>query len=328
LLPCTLLAQDDNKLVFPLDNFYVKRKAHIVHDFLKNFRLSGSIGYGTTFFNHKLDGFGIYQITDSIPQIFDPRQGLNVRYSNWVNTYSTDTTSRKPSIFQVNSDTTKLGFKGRALNIPLKLTVHYELLGKYRFGAGYSWEYMSIGQFHSILYGDRISGFQPSNASGFMKKYFGMVGVSFWRWNDFLLTADVNVGGYKPGKNFNNSLLKKGVYVNAGVTIERDFSEYLKLFVRPSFDVKKYTLNLPEGGKSINHSMHAFYLNLGITYAIPELPKCYNKNCHAQINHAHGNREYRSRMHRIWKWQNPNYGQNNPDLIKYKGKNKNKLNPY
>jgi hypothetical protein len=46
------------------------------------------------------------------------------------------------------------------------------------------------------------------------------------------------------------------------------------------------------------------------------------------MNHAHGNREYRSRVHPFYKKQNPNYGENYPRLIKYKGKNKRKLNPY
>ena len=46
------------------------------------------------------------------------------------------------------------------------------------------------------------------------------------------------------------------------------------------------------------------------------------------MNHAHGNREYRSQVHPIYKKQNPHYGENHPNLIKYKGKNKYKLNPY
>jgi len=331
LLPCVALAQDEeeDKPVFPLENFYAKRKKNHVLGILKDFRFSAGLGYGHTFFSHKLSsGFGIYQPTGYAPQLFDANPGIGNRYINWVNTFALDPTTIKPSAFQASADTTKLGFRGKGLNIPLKLSVHYEFLGKYRLGGGYSWEFMSIGQFHPITYKDKISRFKPSDPNGFMKKYFAVLGVSFWRWNDLLFTADANVGGFKPGKNFNSSLIKKGVYANVGVTVERDLSEYLKLYVRPSFEIKNYTLNLPEGEKSISHSINAFYVNFGLTYAIPELPRCYNKDCHAQINHAHGDREYRSRRHKIWKWQNPNYGQNNPTLIKYKGKNKKKLNPY
>jgi hypothetical protein len=74
--------------------------------------------------------------------------------------------------------------------------------------------------------------------------------------------------------------------------------------------------------------MNGFYLNFGATYRIPELRRCFLKDCHAQLNHAHGNREYRSRRHPIYKKQNPHYGENYPVIIKYKGKNKKKIEPY
>ena len=160
-----------------------------------------------------------------------------------------------------------------------------------------------------------------------MKKYFGSFGVSFFRLDNYLFIADVNIGGFKPGANFNAGQIKKGVYVNIGVTAERELSEYLRLFVRPSFDFKSYTLNLPEGGGSIKHSINALYVNVGFTYTLPELPKCFHKECGVQINHAHGNKEYRSRVHPIYKKQNPGYGENNP-MIRYKGRNKKKMNPY
>lgn len=295
---------------------------------LKDFHFSGSIGYGNTFFKHKLSGFGIAQASGYAPQLFDANPGIGTRYTNWVNKVYADTTAAKPYTFIASSDTTKLGFKGHSLNIPLKLMIHYEYKEKYRIGGGYAWEYMSIGEFKPLTYSDKISKFSPSNGSGFMKKYYGMLGYSFYRMGDYLFTGDLNIGGFKPGKNYDNGLIKKGIYFNLGVTVERELSEYLRLFVRPSYDIKSYTLSIPETNKAIKHNINAFYVNIGITYSIPELPRCYNKDCHGQMNHAHGDREYRSRMHKIWKWQNPNYGQNNPNLIKYKGKNKKKLNPY
>jgi hypothetical protein len=160
-----------------------------------------------------------------------------------------------------------------------------------------------------------------------MKKYFGLFGVSFARVDNYLFVAELNVGGFKPGNNFNNSLITKGIYVNLGIVAERELSEYLRVFVRPSYEIKSYTLNLPESNKSILHNFNAFYVNVGVTYTLPELPKCYNKDCQIQINHAHGNKEYRSRVHPFYKKQNPGYGENN-SLIKYKGRNKKKMNPY
>ena len=318
--------KEEDKPVFPLDNFYAKIKPNTVRSIFKNFSLGISTGYGNTFFSHKLDGFGIVQPTSGAPRIF-PSGSTTPKYSNWVNSVASDSFNIQPGYFLISSDTAKLGFKGHGLNIPLKATLHYEY-DRYRIGGGYSYEYMHMGQFHSISNKNDIANFQPSAPGGLMKKYFGMLGVSFYRINDLLFTVDANIGGYKPGKNFNTSLITKGIYVNVGVTVEREFSEYLKGFIRPSFEIKNYSLNVPEAGKSINHSINAFYINVGLSYKLPSLAKCYNKDCRVQMNHAHGDTEYRSRVHPIYKKQNPMYGENHPKLIKYKRKNRKSLSPY
>ncbi|HRI79482.1 MAG TPA: hypothetical protein PLR06_08100 [Cyclobacteriaceae bacterium] len=319
--------KDDGATTFPLDNFYAEIK-HRPRSIFKNIKFGFSTGYGNTFFSHKLEGFGIYQAAGSPPSIFVASGPPTLRIANWVNQGGTDPTPFQGSAFTVNTNDPPLGFKGNALNIPLKLTLHYEFGGKYRIGGGYSYELMSIGTLKPISYTDQISGFQPTASSGWMSKYFGLIGVSFYRLGDYLFTGDAQIGGYNPGSNFNSALVKAGIYVNVGVTVERELSEYLSVFARPSFDIKSYSMTLPEGGPSIDHNINAFYINIGISYSIPELPKCFIHDCKIQMNHAHGNKEYRSRVHPIYKKQNPQYGENHPNLIKYKGKNKKKMNPY
>lgn len=326
VLPSVAFSQDEEKPTFPLETIYAKRKPWGMRKIFKNFRLGVSTGYGNTYFRHKIDGYGAFQPGTLNTRIF-PIGNAATRYMNWVNDAVLDTLQAPgPDRFSVTSDTTKLGFKSNALNIPLRATLHYEFLKRYRIGGGYSYEYMHLGRFEPLTYKDKLQGFNVNRPGGFMQKYFGMAGVSFYRIDNFLFTGDVNIGGFKPGKNFNSSIIKKGIFVNAGVTIEREFSEYLRAFIRPSFDYKSYTLNVPQGG--IKHHMNALYINIGFTYNLPELPRCYNKDCHAQMNHAHGDREYRSAMHRIWKKQDPMYGENYPKLFRHKGKNRKKLNPY
>ncbi len=325
LAPELSIAQDESETTFPLEKFYVERQ-NTARKIFKNFRLGLSTGYGNTFFSHTLDGYDIYQAPGLPPAIFPTGTSPAVRYTNWVNVASIDSSPTAPGSFLVSSTASKLGFKGNALNIPLKATLHYEYK-KYRIGGGYSYEFMSIGKFHPISQGDNVGDFKPGGSTGFMKKYFGLLGVSFYRLNDYLFTADVNIGGFNPGSNFDKGAIQKGIYANLGVTVERPLSEYLTAFVRPSFDYKKYVLSIP-GSASIDHHINAFYVNVGVTYTLPELKKCFHKECRIQINHAHGNKEYRSRVHPIYKKQNPGYGENDPTLIKYKGKNKKKLNPY
>jgi hypothetical protein len=342
-----LRAQDEEKTKFPLEKFYVEREK--THTFLSKFVFGLSMGVGNTFLSHNTAGFGIYQLQGGAPTLFDtnPEAPYNVqipypypqnmdqaiRYSNWFNDVIKAEDPISTSVFNPVSfqaiTTAPHNFRGNALSIPsLKLTVHYEYK-QFRIGAGYSYELMMLG----ILKGTSTSypevyTLKPASSVGLMSKYFGILGYTFYRLGDYLFTADLNVGNFSPGTNFNSALIQKGLFYNLGLTVERDFSEYFKVFARPSVEMKSYSIALAPSNKSISHTMNAIYLNVGVTYRIPELPKCYNKDCRVQINHAHGNREYRSRVHKFYQKQNPGYGENDPVLIKYKGKNKRKLNPY
>lgn len=249
------------------------------------------------------------------------------RYDNWVNRANGNANAVIPGSFMVFGDTAKIGFRSKAFSIPLKATLHVEF-DRYRIGGGYSYEFVHLGAFKPIGYQNDIDEFSPQANNFFMRKYFFLLGGMVYRYYEYAVVVDANIGGYKLGNKFDNAVIKRGMYFNFGITGERQMSEYFRVFVRPSFEFKNYKLSLPEGAKPITHRLNGWNINLGITARLPELRRCYNKDCHAQINHAHGNREYRSRRHPLWKKQNPHYGENYPTLIKYKGKNKNKLNPY
>ena len=326
--PISSFAQDEGKNAIPLDHFYVKpiHGSSAFRRILKDFHFGLYTGIGRTYFNGKLDGFGVYQAPGQAPELFTTTSTTATRFTNWVTNAGTDVSAPGPYIV-ANPGTSGLGFKGHALNIPLGGTLHYEF-NRYRIGGGYSYELMSIGTLHSKTLSDKISSIKPSSSTGFIRKYWGMAGASFYRWNDYLFTGDLEVGSYKLKTNYNTSQVTTTTFFNLGVTIERNLSEYFKVYARPTYEIKSYNLTPTGSDKSIHYNINALYLQVGFTYSIPELPRCFLKDCHAQINHAHGNKEYRSRKHAIYKKQNPGYGENNPTLIKYKGKNKRKLNPY
>lgn len=311
----------------PLESFYIERhKGSGLRLLLGKLNWGLSTGYGGTAFKHKLDGFGILQNANTSPVIFNSGN-LSGGYANWVNDVAPSSGASGSNSFAVSSDTAKVGFKSTTFSIPLKATVHLEF-DRYRIGGGYSYEYTHIGAFKPISYSDKIGNYALDKQNIFVKHYFGSIGAMVYRYYEYALVVDANIGGYKLGKSFNSSLMRKGVYVNLGVSVERELSEYFKAFIRPSYEIKGYKLSIPETNKAIAHHLNTFYINIGVTYRLPELPRCFLKSCHAQLNHAHGNREYRSRRHPIYKKQNPHYGENYPTLIKYKGKNKKKLNPY
>lgn len=329
LWPFAVLAQEEeeDELSFPLENFYAKRKKN-ARSLFRNFRFSFSTGYGRTFVNNPIDGFAVYQAPGVAPAVFVAGGPPATRYTNWITDMVSDGSAPNPSAFLVSSDTTKMSFSGGGWNLPFKASIHYEWQGKYRIGGGYSYEMMSLGSLSPSKYADQIGNFQPPNASGWMSKYYGMLGVSFYRLGNYLFTGDLEIGGFNPGSNYNSTLVEPGMYYSLGVTVERELSEYLRVFARPSYELKSYAITIPEGGSSMNVYMNGAYLHVGISYSIPDLPKCYNKDCRIQINHAHGNKEYRSRVHPVYKKQNPQYGENHPNLIKYKRKNRKKMNPY
>lgn len=287
-----------------------------------NFGLSTGVGLAT--FKHSLDGFAIYQPAIGNPVVYNPAQPT-LGLTNWFNKVETATIN--PVGFNVNSDTASLGFKSKAFHIPLKATVHIEF-NRFRVGGGFSFEFTHLGDFKSESYSNDINSFPPDASTFFLKKYFVLLGASVYRYDNYLLTVDANIGGFGLGSKFEKSQITKGIYFNLGATIERELSEYFRLFVRPSYEIRSYDLNIAETNQSIQHKFNAFYFNIGASYRIPELRKCFLKNCRAQLNHAHGDKEYRSRTHPIYKKQSPQTGENYPELIKYKGKNKGKLNPY
>jgi hypothetical protein len=312
----------------PLDHFYVDRLGPgALRKLLSKLNFGLSTGLGLTTFKHSLDGYGIYQPATGAPIIFDPTNPA-VGFTNWFNQIESGALAINPADFSVNSDTADIGFKSKSFNIPLRATIHVGIKNRFRVGGGFSFEFTKVGDFKPISYTNDINSFSPDVSSFFLKKYFLILGASVYRYQEYVLTVDANIGGYGLGKNFDKSQITKGVFVNVGAMIEREMSEYFRLFVRPSYEIKSYTLDVAETGMSIKHKFNAFYFNVGASYRIPELRRCFQKQCRAQINHAHGNKEYRSRAHPIYKKQNPHHGENYPELIKYKGKNKRKLNPY
>lgn len=329
LMPGRLLAQyeSEKEASVPLEYFYIKKDGPgVIRRILSKVTFGISTGYGNTTLKHELNGFGIIQNPDSIPKLFQ-KASVNSGYSNWTNKVTPSGNTIQPGSFSVAGDTTKIGFKSKAFNIPIKATIHVDF-NNVRIGGGYSFEYTHLGTYDPVSYTDKISGYNTNFSSFFLQKYFGTIGGTVYRYDQYLLVVDANIGGYSLGSNFDKSLIKKGIFLNVGASVERELSEYFRVFVRPSYEIKSYKLNFPETSQSITHKMNAFYVNVGVTYRIPELRRCFIKTCKAQMNHAHGNKEYRSRVHPIYKKQNPHYGENYPNLIKYKGKNKRKLNPY
>ena len=188
-----------------------------------------------------------------------------------------------------------------------------------------SWEFHKIKPFEPRN-NSNLKSFEPSIKKETFKRYFIYLGGVVWKYYEYSLAVDGQLGMYNLGGAFAKP---KGFHFNLGVSLEREFSEYLTAFVRPSFEYRRFDTSLPEASLTVNHKVPVVFINVGTYLRLPELPRCRIKNCATQINHTHGGgKEWRSRMHPFYKKQNPHYGENYPKLFKYKWRNKNKINPY
>ncbi len=305
----------------------------VFSQFIGGFSLHASTGFGMTFYSHEINGPGILQKKDGNVFLFDNfyvlGDSINVGYSNWVNNATaTNSIPVGDEDFLLGSDTTAVKYKGVGGSIPLSLAVSYTF-DRYRFGGGVTYEQSFSAKYYPNVESSNLNAFKTNYSITSITRYYAYVGGEVFRSQRHTIAVDAMIGTYKFGKKkFNPDQVRTKLFVNVGISFERSLSEYFKVFVRPSAEFKSYELAIPGLGYTVNHSMPALYVNVGAIIRMPDLNKCPVSQCHSQINHRHGRNVYRSKMHPFWKWQNPNYGQNFPELIKYKGKNKKKKNPY
>ena len=289
---------------------------------LSKIHLEAVTGYNKTYYSHNLEGYGIYQGVNGTrifrPTEFDGVDMLNSSLTRWFNTsQGSGPVTTDPADYMVSSDTARLRMRSASPGIPISGTLFF-FIDQFKIGGGYLILPEFIADFQLIKFPDPTVRYDPGLNFTFARKYYGMVGMNYYRIQQWVFSADVRVGGWKPGRDFNLGQISKGVFVNLGGGFERELSEYFRGFVRPSVEFKSFTLTVPETSGSIKHKAYNLTVNVGALLRLPEKKKCIIKKCQVQIDHLHGDREYRSRMHKIWKKQNPNYGENYPELLRNK----------
>ncbi|MDN5216783.1 hypothetical protein QQ020_32230 [Fulvivirgaceae bacterium BMA12] len=295
--------------------------------FMTNFSFNLQAGYGRTFYTHDIPQLAILRNNGEILITEDDNPGVNnpiSAYRYWLNDPQEINTTFNTNDQLISSDSTTLRMTGRGNNIPLTFSIHYTIKEKFRIGGGATFELHSISKV-GLKSTDTLGTYQSNYKSTIFKRYFGLVGYRFLAFRNLSYVAEARVGSFNLGNKYNSSLIQKGLFFDVGVSIEKHLSEYFRVTLRPSVEMKNYTMTFPDSEIALKHKMITPYVSIGASYSIPELKRCPIKSCHIQINHVHGGKEYRSRRHPFYKKQNPNYGENYPQLFRYKGKNKRKL---
>ncbi|MEL6535327.1 MAG: hypothetical protein AAFQ98_07950 [Bacteroidota bacterium] len=280
------------------------------------FTIEGSIGHGATLYSHDVSNIPLVMTTDSVVilgAIGDTSSASSVSgLIDWLNVPTRfDTTSTYA--FAYGGDSV-LGFRALNSSIPVSLRIYYSY-DRYRIGAGIHYEWQWFRPMNPTAYQEQLGPYRPRLNYTTLGRYYVMVGARFYTYKKLSYVADLEMGMVQMGRGFEGVQPPRRFYLNIGFPIEYNFSEYLRVYLRPSFEFKSYQLDL--GTYSVlQHSQNAFYTQLGMSFTIPEIPKCPVLGCKVQMKHLHQGHEFRGAP--LNKVQSPGYGENHPVLEKHK----------
>ena len=298
-----------------------RRHSYPFRAFLNKFSVNLSSGYGRTFYRHDLTGYSYLRNAEGsfiTPQLLgDTLAG----YSNWFNrvtpaafTLGSDEDTYKA----VSSEDSVLLLKSGGYSIPVNLSIYYNLF-RVRLGGGVMVDFhkANVPQPDNFL----TTFPEPAKVRSTMLRYYFLLGYSAYEYYDNAIGVDVRIGSINMGKGFDKSVIETGPFVNVGVTLEKVFSEYFRVYLRPAYEFKRYTINLPN--TVIDHRNSAFFLTLGVSINYPDLPRSPIRNDKTQMRHyvsdGHGNkREFRGQP--FWRKQDPKIGELYPELVKSRRK--------
>ncbi|WP_258104947.1 hypothetical protein [Marinoscillum sp. MHG1-6] len=323
--------------------------------FINKISFTGTVGYGLTNFKHNLAGYYFFQ--DATTQmILRNDQELGTTFPGYVNWISKPAPGIETPISDrftvpyaylsnpvnnpnlnnnqvlVDADTSNLSFASLSSTIPFMLSIHYNIR-KFRIGFGFQYEKIIMKDLEPSTGASYIRNYKPEFESTRYIKWFGMLGYQFYEWWDYTFAGELQVGAALLGPEIDNSAIGIGqkLFFNLGVNIEKNISEYVRIVVRPSYDFKQYTVNLPDG-TDMRHNNNAMYVQLGLSMNIPEIPRSPMKSDHVQLKHVvtdpKSGRLMEVRGQTIWKKQNPKVGENHRRLWRYKWRNRRKIDPY
>lgn len=288
--------------------------------FLNKFSVNLSSGYGRTFYRHELNGFGYVRSAEGTLITPDALTGTVAGYSNWLSeaTPGTLTLGNEESYRAVSADDGELALRSGGYSIPVNLSIYYNLF-RVRVGGG------AMIDFHraNLPAPDNfLTPFpEPDRIKSTMFRYYFLLGYSAYEYYDNAIGVDVRFGSINMGKGFDQSVIESGPFINVGITLEKVFSEYFRVYLRPAYEYKNYTLNLPN--TTIDHRNSAFFVTLGVSINYPDLPRSPIGNDRTQMRHyvsdGQGNKkEFRGQP--FWRKQDPKIGELYPELIKTRRK--------
>ena len=309
-----------------------------------------STGTGRTQFNHSLKNFYLYQSADiqlirsknaerlsgdlingQTNWLNSPEDSKDVNIGNLLGVVNDplDSLDYNAHTIFLDVDTTDFQFQGLWSSRPLDFSAHYDFF-KFRIGVGINYEKLRTNSLRPTTNDFGILDYDPGFKTTKLYKYYGLIGYKFYEaWNSAMVGV-MQIGNVRSSGEFNNKIINRSLMMNIGLDYEYHFSEYLRLILKPSFEIKSYEMIILDASEvfldQVSHSYNAFYLQIGISMNVPELRRSPIKADHVQlkhvITHPRNGRLEEVRGQPFWKKQNPKIGQNHRRFIKDKVINK------
>ncbi len=297
-----------------------QRPSYPFRAFLNKFSINLSTGYGRTFYRHDLTGYNYVRNAQGSYITPGAVGGNLVGYRNWFNAATPATVALgddEEAYKLVPAGDGEIAMASGGYSIPVNLAVYFNLF-RLRLGGG------AMVDFHraNVPEPDNfLTTFpEPEAVRARMLRYYFLLGYSVWEYYDNAIGVDVRVGKINMGKNFAEA--EPGPVINVGVTLEKVFSEYFRVYLRPAYEYKRYALTLPDA-TTIDHRNSAFFLTLGVSINYPDMPRSPIRNDKTQMRHyvsdGQGNKkEFRGQP--FWRKQDPKTGELYPELHKSRRK--------
>lgn len=302
-----------------------------VRKFLNQFNLSLERGYGFFSYENALTGVNAVRNPSGnalyiVPGGAGPGSGPVTGYNNWFNNLNQVEIPRIDDDAEVvNADANNLVYQNNGRLNPLTLRLsfsirkvdkeHLKRTGErvmtdnelLRIGGGISTGRIKFkNDTHTQDVNGRLGDFRLPITKISTTKMFGSITYNAYQYSDFSLLADVSAGVWNTrSQDVNPDLVTHDPFFNIGIVFEKKVSKYFKLYIRPSFEVRQFTL--ANEALSVPHRFSIFTIDIGALIKYPVYPRNRFKAHRVQMEHIFNGKIYRGRS--IFQRQNPRIGQ-------------------
>lgn len=308
-----------------------KKMINPVRKVLNMFNVSVEKGWGYFSYQNQLTGVSVVRnprgdLLYILPSGETTGQGPFNAYNNWFSGLDGVNITRIDDDAEiVNTDTTSFVYEnnGRINPFTLRLSfsirkvdkAHLKRTGEriysddelLRIGGGISFGNLKFRNNRNTQeISTRLRSFQLPITEINTTKMFGSVTYNAYRYGDLSLLLDLSGGVWKTKANqVDQTFVNYDPFFNVGLIFEQKVSKYFKVYIRPSFEVRQFSLT--NDAISVPHQFSIFTIDIGALIKYPTYPRNRFKAHRVKMEHVFNGKIYRGRS--IFQRQNPRTGQ-------------------